>query len=84
VTDNDSLFIYTFFRELTLQVRPVDGSSHLMAQNDADSRKGLPLGGYVDIDPHFGGEIPPPKKTIFGAWMGVFKQNGQNIESVIL
>ena len=48
--------------------------------NDADSRKDVPFGGFVDIAPHFGGEITP----IFGAWIGVFKPNGQNIESFML
>ena len=33
----------------------IDGS------NDADSRKDVPFGGFVDIAPHFGGEIPPKK-----------------------
>ena len=28
--------------------------------NDADSRRDVPFGGFVDIAPHFGGEIPPP------------------------
>jgi len=32
---------------------------------DAHWRKGVLFGGYVDITPHFVGEIP--KKTIFGA-----------------
>ena len=27
--------------------------------NDADSRKDVPFGGFVDIALHFGGEIPP-------------------------
>jgi len=26
--------------------------------NDADSRKDVPFGGFVDISPHFWGEIP--------------------------
>ena len=26
--------------------------------NDADSHKDVPFGGFVDIAPHFGGEIP--------------------------
>jgi len=30
----------------------------LYGSNDADSRKDVPFGGFVDIDPHFGGEIP--------------------------
>jgi len=28
------------------------------SSNDADSRKDVPFGGFVDIAPHFGGEIP--------------------------
>jgi len=38
----------------------------LDGSNDADSRKGVPFGGLVDTAPHFlwGGEIPPPKKTL--------------------
>ena len=54
----------------------IDGS------NDADSRKDVPFGGSVGIASHFGGEVPP--KTILGAWIGVFKPNGQNIESFML
>jgi len=38
----------------------------LDGSNDADSRKDVPFGGFVDIDTHFGGEIPPPKKNNFG------------------
>ena len=30
----------------------------LDGSNDADSRKDVPFGGFVDIAPHFGGEIP--------------------------
>ena len=30
----------------------------LYGSNDADSRKDVPFGGFVDIAPHFGGEIP--------------------------
>jgi len=30
----------------------------LNGSNDADSRKGVPFGGVVDIASHFGGEIP--------------------------
>ena len=51
------LFIYTFFMNSpTSQTRrrifTLDGS------NDADSRKGVPFGGFVDTVPNFGGEIP--------------------------
>ena len=55
----------------------------LDGSNDADSRKDVPFGGFVDIASHFGGEIPP-KTPILGAWIGVFKPNGQNIESFML
>jgi len=30
----------------------------LDGSNEADSRKDVPFGGFVDTDPHFGGEIP--------------------------
>ena len=36
----------------------------LDGSNDADSRKDVPFGGFVDISPHFGGEIP--QKNNFG------------------
>jgi len=35
-----------------LRIFMLDGS------NDADSRKDVLFGGFVDIAPHFGGEIP--------------------------
>ena len=50
--------IYTLFfiNSPTGQTRrrifTLDGS------NDADSRKDVPFGGFVDTAPHFGGEIP--------------------------
>ena len=31
----------------------------LDGSNDADSRKDVPFGGFVDIASHFGGKIPP-------------------------
>ena len=55
----------------------------LDGSNDADSRKDVPFGGFVDIAPHYWG-WNPPKTPIFGAWIGVFKPNGQNIESFML
>jgi len=33
----------------------------LDGSNDADLRKDMPFGGFVDIAPHFGGEIPKPQ-----------------------
>jgi len=60
------LFIYTFFGnsptgQTCRQIFTLDGL------NDADSRNGVPFRGFVDIDPHIGGE-PPQKKenTITG------------------
>ena len=37
----------------------------LDGSNDADSRKDVPFGGFVDIASHFGGEIP--RNPNFGA-----------------
>jgi len=36
----------------------------LDGSNDADSRKGVPFGGFVDTAPHFGVKFPP--KTSLG------------------
>ena len=51
-----NLFILFFINSPTSQTRrrifTLDGS------NDADSRKDVPFGGFVDIAFHFGGEIP--------------------------
>ena len=59
----NDFFIPFFMNSPTGQTRrrifTLDGS------NDADSRKDVPFGGFVDIAPHFGGEISP-KKTNFG------------------
>ena len=55
----------------------------LDGSNDADSRKDVPFRGFVDIATHFGG-WNIPKTPIFGARIGVFKPNGQNIESFML
>jgi len=59
---NEFFFIYTSFfinsptGQTQRRIFTLDGS------NDADSRKDVPFGGFVDIAPHFGGEIPrkPP------------------------
>jgi len=45
--------------QTSLRIFTLDGS------NDADSRKNVPFGGFVDIAARFGGEITP-KKTILG------------------
>jgi len=65
--DNFFLFIYLylfFINSPTGQTRrrifTLDGS------NDADSRKDVPCGGFVDIAPHFSGEISR-KPQFFGA-----------------
>ena len=41
------------------------------------------LGG-TDTAPHLGDQIPPPKKNILGALIGVFKPNAENIQTFIL
>jgi len=77
------LFIYTFLSGDHLQVRPVNGFLRLMTQTTRTRAKGVPFGFFfVDTAPHFGSEIP--KIPILGAWTGVFKTNGQNIESFTL
>jgi len=58
-------YLYLFFinsptGQTQRQIFTLDGS------NDADSCKDVPFGGFVDIAPHFKGEIPP-KTSIFGA-----------------
>ena len=55
--DKFFFYLYLFFMNLPTgqtrrQIFTLDGS------NDADSRKDVPFGGFVDIAPHFGGEIP--------------------------
>jgi len=61
------LFIHLYlFSGTHLQVRPIDGFITLDGSNDADSRKGVPFGGFFDIAPHFEGEIPL-QPLIFGA-----------------
>jgi len=38
----------------------------LGGSNDADSRKDVPFGGFVDIAPHSGGKIPPKSQFLGG------------------
>ena len=38
----------------------------LDGSNDADSRKDVPFGGFVDIAPHFRGEIPRKPQFLGG------------------
>ena len=38
----------------------------LGGSNDAHSRKDVPFGGFVDIAPHFGVEIPQPLPPFWG------------------
>ena len=40
------------------QIFTLDGS------NDVESRKDVIFGGFVDIAPHFGGEIPPKSQFL--------------------
>ena len=76
------LFIYTFFSSTHLQVRTVDGFSRLMAQTTRIRARMCLLGVSLTLLPILGWNTP--KTPIFGAWIGVFKPNGQNIESFML
>ena len=56
---NDFFYLYPFFMnsptgQTRRRIFTLDGS------NDADSRKDVPLGSFVDIASHFGCEIPQP------------------------
>ena len=62
---NEIFFIYIFFMnsptgQTRRRIFTLDGS------NDADSRKDVPFGGFVDIAPHFGDEIPRKKTQFLG------------------
>ena len=46
------------------------------------SAQGCAFWGIVHTAPHFGGKIP--QKHYFGAWIGIFKLNVQNIKICIL
>ena len=77
------LFIYTFFSPTHLQVRPIDGFSRLMAQTTRIRARMCFFCGFRWHCFLFWG-CNTPKTPIFGAWIGVFKPNGQNIESFML
>ena len=78
----NKIFFYLYLFSWThLQVRPIDGFSRLMAQTTG-TRKDVPFGGFVDITPHFGGEIPHHPN--FGGINRHFQAKRQNIESFML
>ena len=57
ITNFKKVFIYTFIgNSPTGQIRRRIFT--LVSSDDADSRKDVPFRGFVDIAPHFGGEIP--------------------------
>ena len=76
------LFIYTFFTWNHLQVKPIDGFSRLIAQTTRTRARMCLLGVSLILLSIVG--VKYPKTPIFGAWIRVFKQNGQNIESFML
>ena len=76
------LFIYTFFSSTHLQVRRDDGFSRLTAQTTRTRARMCLLGASLTFFPILG--VKSPKTPIFGAWIGVFQPNGQNIESFML
>ena len=76
------LYIYTLFSWTHLQVRRDDGFSRLMAQTTRIRARMCLLGVSLTLLPILG--CNTPKTPIFGAWIGVFKPNGQNIECFML
>jgi len=59
----NEIFIYLFIYLYLLFMNSPTGQTRrqivtLDGSNDADSRKDVPFGGFVDIAPHFLGEIP--------------------------
>ena len=73
------LFIYTFFHELTYRLgRLTDFHAWWLKRR---ARMCL-LGVSLTLLPILG--VKYPKTPILGAWIGVFKPNGQNIESFML
>jgi len=52
--------------------------------NDVFPRQDVPFASAVVAFPILGIKFPPPKKTIFGAWIGFCKPNAQNIETCVL
>jgi len=78
------LLIYLYLFSWTHLVRPVDGFSSLKAQTiDAGSRKDMRLLG-VSLTLLLILVVKSPENPNFGAWIGVFKPNRQNIESFML
>ena len=69
------IYLYLFF----MNVRPVDGFLRLMAQ----TTQGCAFLGICWYWCLFWG-WNAPKTPILGVWIGVFKPNGQNIESFML
>jgi len=63
---NENIYLFTpfFGNSPTGQTRQriftLDGS------NNANSRKGVPFGGFVDIAPNFGVKSPPQKNNLGG------------------
>jgi len=55
----------------------------LDGSHDADSRKDVPFGGFVDNAPHFRGEIPR-KPTFWGVNRRFQAKREKNIDSFIL
>ena len=68
--ENFYLFIYFIYLYLFFMNSPTGQTRQriftLDGSNDADSRKDVLFGGFIDIVSNFGGEIP--QKTIVGAW----------------
>ena len=76
---NFFLFIYSFFHELTYRPDP-STDFHAWWLKRRGSAQGCAFWGFSwHCFPFWGWNTP--KTPILGAWIGVFKPNGQNIES---
>ena len=75
------LFIYTFFSETRVQVRPLDGFFTRDSSLDVKSRKDVRFGGLNDVPLNFWGKTPPKLK--FWGVNRNFKPERQNFKSLI-
>ena len=76
------LFIYTFFHQLTYR-SDATTDFHAWWLKRRGLAQGCAFWGFRwHCSPFWGWN--PPKTPIFGAWIGVFKSNGKNIESFML
>jgi len=75
------LFLFTLF--FSLHPAHTSGPTLMISVSyDMFPCKKMPFGGCDETAPHLGGHIP--QNPHFGAWIGIFKPNSQNIKTCIL